>query len=267
MSVRFTPEVRRHIIAATALAESRGQTRPRIRDLADALAGSGVSVPKFPIAALNAELEALLAAAAQLAGTNDVDQSVVVLALRDFQADGGGTPEAQTAQTERGTPPSGGTRAGIGYDSHRFAPGGPMVLGGIRIDADFHCEGHSDGDAVCHALTDAVLGALAAGDIGEMFPDTDAANKNRNSVDMLRAAVQVILDRGFVVHNVDVTVIAERPKIGPHRAAMRRALAEALGVNETAVSVKGKTNEGMDAIGQGQGLAVMAIASLMPAAG
>ena len=137
-----------------------------------------------------------------------------------------------------------------------------MLLGGVRIASDKHCTGHSDGDAVCHALTDAVLGAANCGDIGELFPDTDDANKGRNSIEMLEAAVARIAAAGMRVVNVDVTVIAEYPKIGPHRLSMRRALGAALGVAATMVSVKGKTNEGMGWIGTGEGLAVIAVATV-----
>lgn len=153
-------------------------------------------------------------------------------------------------------------RSGIGYDSHRFAPGGPMRLGGIDIESDKHCDGHSDGDAICHAVTDAILGAAGLGDIGEMFPDTDMANKNKDSIVMLIAARERLHAKGFDVHNVDVTVITERPKIGPHRAAIRARLAEALNVSVDFVSVKGKTNEGLGWIGRNEGLAVMAVATL-----
>jgi 2-C-methyl-D-erythritol 2,4-cyclodiphosphate synthase len=125
--------------------------------------------------------------------------------------------------------------------------------------------GHSDGDAIAHAVTDAILGAAGAGDIGEMFADTDERNRGRDSIEMLRLAVQRVRALGFTVHNVDVTVIAERPKIGAHRPAMRAALAGALGIGVGDVSVKGKTNEGMGWIGRAEGLACMAIVSLTPA--
>ncbi|HUQ81301.1 MAG TPA: 2-C-methyl-D-erythritol 2,4-cyclodiphosphate synthase [Gemmatimonadaceae bacterium] len=154
-------------------------------------------------------------------------------------------------------------RVGVGYDSHRFAPGGPMVLAGCTIPSDVSLVGHSDGDAIAHALTDAILGAAAAGDIGEMFADTDPANRGRDSIDMLRAAVDRVRRLGWAVHNADVTVIAELPKIGPHRDRMRTTLAAALGVDEGAVSVKGKTNEGMGWVGRAEGLACMAVASLV----
>lgn len=154
-------------------------------------------------------------------------------------------------------------RVGIGYDSHRFGEGGPMRLGGIDIPAAMHCAGHSDGDAVCHAVTDAILGAAGLGDIGEMFPDTDAANKGKDSVVMLEAAVARLHAAGWRVGNVDVTVITQQPKIGPHRGAMRERLAAALQIAVDDVFVKGKTNEGLGWIGRGEGLAVMATASVL----
>ncbi len=158
-------------------------------------------------------------------------------------------------------------RTGIGYDSHRFAPGGPMRLGGIDIPEDRHCAGHSDGDAICHAITDAILGAAALGDIGALFPDTDPANKNADSIVMLSAAVSRVHDAGWRVGNVDVTVIAERPKIGPHREAMRQRLASTLHVEVGDVFVKGKTNERMGWIGREEGLGVMVVATLVRAEG
>lgn len=164
------------------------------------------------------------------------------------------------------SPAVGLPRAGVGYDSHRFGPGGPLVLGGVRIDADRRLVGHSDGDAVAHALTDAVLGAAGAGDIGEMFSDQDPANRGADSIAMLAAAVARVRALGYSVHQVDVTVVAEWPKIGPHRAAMRVALARALEIDPGAVSVKGKSNEGMGWVGREEGLACIAVATLAPAA-
>lgn len=154
------------------------------------------------------------------------------------------------------------SRVGIGYDSHRFAPGGPLILGGTTIPVDFSLAGHSDGDAIAHAVTDAVLGAAALGDIGEMFPDSDPALRGANSMDMLRAAVTRVREAGFTVVNVDVVVVAETPKLGPYKGAMRSALAEALGIVNADVSVKGKTNEGMGWVGRGEGLACLATVSL-----
>ena len=154
------------------------------------------------------------------------------------------------------------TRAGIGYDSHRFAPGGPLRLGGVDIPGDVHLEGHSDGDAVAHAITDAVLGAAGAGDIGELFSDRDPANRGRDSIEMLRAAVARVAALGWTISNADVSVVAERPRIAGHRDAMRAALAGALGVAATDVNVKGKTNEGMGWVGRAEGLACIAVVTL-----
>jgi 2-C-methyl-D-erythritol 2,4-cyclodiphosphate synthase len=154
-------------------------------------------------------------------------------------------------------------RTGIGYDSHRFEPGGPLVLGGVQIESDFHLHGHSDGDAICHAVTDAILGAAALGDIGAMFSDTDAGNKGRDSIEMLQLAVVRLAESGWAVAQVDVVVIAETPKIAPHRDAMRRRIAGALGIGEGDVSIKGKTNEGMGFVGRGEGIACMATATVV----
>jgi len=161
-----------------------------------------------------------------------------------------------------GSGASGDHRVGIGYDSHRFAAGRPLILGGVRIESDAGLLGHSDADAVCHAITDAILGAAGLGDIGEMFPDTDPANRNRDSIEMLEAAVKRIAGAGYIVRNVDVTVIAETPRLAPDRERIRSRLAAALGVDSSAVSVKGKSNEGMGWIGRREGLACIAVAAL-----
>jgi 2-C-methyl-D-erythritol 4-phosphate cytidylyltransferase / 2-C-methyl-D-erythritol 2,4-cyclodiphosphate synthase len=151
-------------------------------------------------------------------------------------------------------------RAGIGYDLHRLVEGRPLILGGVTIPSDRGALGHSDADVVCHAITDAVLGAASLGDIGRHFPDVDPRWKDASSLDLLRRAIAMLADEGLQVGNVDVTVILERPKIKDHIAAMRGALADALGVDVTRVSIKGKTNEGMDAIGRGEAIAAHAIA-------
>lgn len=158
-------------------------------------------------------------------------------------------------------------RVGLGYDSHRFSPGGPLILGGVSIPIDFSLAGHSDGDAVAHALTDAILGAAALGDIGEMFPDTDPELRGADSMEMLRAAVARVAEVGYAVVNADIVVVAETPKIGPYRDAMRASLAEALRVGMMDVSVKGKTNERMGWVGRGEGLACLATVSLVRRAG
>ena len=153
-------------------------------------------------------------------------------------------------------------RSGIGYDSHRFAPGGPLVLGGVEIPADVHLRGHSDGDAIAHAVTDAVLGAAGLGDIGTLFPDTDAANAGRDSIEMLILAVGHVEAAGWRVGQIDVVVVTETPRIAPHRAAMRERIGGALRCAVEDVSLKGKTNEGMGFIGRGEGLACLATATL-----
>jgi 2-C-methyl-D-erythritol 2,4-cyclodiphosphate synthase len=155
-------------------------------------------------------------------------------------------------------------RVGIGYDSHRFADGGPLRLGGIEIPFDRHLSGHSDGDVVAHAVTDAILGAAAAGDIGELFSDTDPANRGRDSIEMLGIAVSRVRASGYTVAQVDVTVVAEAPRVAPHRDAMKAVLARALAVAPVAVSLKGKTNEGMGWIGRGEGIACIAVATIAP---
>lgn len=159
---------------------------------------------------------------------------------------------------------SGAARVGIGYDSHSFAPGGPLLLGGVAIPGGVHLHGHSDGDAVAHAITDAVLGAAGLGDIGALFPDDDPANAGRDSIAMLAAAVGHLEAAGWRVNQVDVTVVAEQPRIMPHRDAMRGRIAQALGIAPADVSIKGKTNEGMGWVGRREGLACMAVATVVP---
>jgi 2-C-methyl-D-erythritol 2,4-cyclodiphosphate synthase len=153
-------------------------------------------------------------------------------------------------------------RTGIGYDSHKFGPGDGVILGGVLIPAPQRLVGHSDGDAVAHAVTDAILGGAGVGDIGEMFSDLDIANKGRDSIEMLHLAVERVRVAGWTPTQVDVTVIAETPRIGQYRAAMRERLAHALGVSVSDVMVKGKTNEGMGWIGRAEGIACIAVATL-----
>lgn len=153
-------------------------------------------------------------------------------------------------------------RAGTGYDLHRLVAGRPLVLGGVTIPFERGPLGHSDGDVVCHSVTDAILGALALGDIGRHFPDTDPKWKDASSVDLLRRAVAMVHGKGYEVGNVDVTVILEAPKIRGYVDAMRRAVADALGISIEQISIKGKTNEGMDAVGRGEAIAAHAVALL-----
>ena len=151
-------------------------------------------------------------------------------------------------------------RVGIGHDTHRLVEGRPLILGGVTIPFDRGLMGHSDADAVCHAITDAVLGAAAAGDIGRHFPDTDPRWQGASSIDLLRRAAEIVRDGGFEVGNVDASVIAERPKLAPYIDAMRANIAQALGVPADRVSIKGKTNEGVGELGRGEAIAVHAIA-------
>ena len=153
-------------------------------------------------------------------------------------------------------------RVGIGYDSHRFEEGRPLVLGGIRIPHPRGLVGHSDADAVAHALIDAMLGAAAAGDIGQHFPDTDPKWKGADSMELLRSAHQLVRERGYALAQADLTIITEQPRLGPHLAAMAAKLAERLGAPPGSVSLKAKTNEGMGFIGRGEGIAVIAVATL-----
>jgi 2-C-methyl-D-erythritol 2,4-cyclodiphosphate synthase len=154
------------------------------------------------------------------------------------------------------------TRVGIGYDSHRFVADRPLVLGGVRITHERGLAGHSDADAVAHALTDAILGAAGAGNIGQLFPDNDPQWKDADSMELLRTAHELVRGRGHTVVQADLTVITEAPKLGPHLSAMAAALAARLGLADGAVHVKAKTNEGMGFIGRGEGLAVIAVATL-----
>ncbi len=153
-------------------------------------------------------------------------------------------------------------RIGVGYDSHRTIDGRRLVLGGEAIPSSVGLKGHSDGDALCHAITDAVLGAAGQGDIGRHFPDTDPQYAGANSLELLRRAVAIVAAAGFVVENVDAVVVTETPKLAPHVDRIRATLAGALSVGVDAVSVKGKTNEGMGEIGRGEGMAVHAVALL-----
>jgi len=154
------------------------------------------------------------------------------------------------------------TRVGIGFDSHRFVGGRPLVLGGVSIPHNRGLAGHSDADAVAHALTDAILGAAGAGNIGQLFPDNDPQWKDADSMELLRTAHELVRGRGYAVVQADLTVITEAPKLGPHLPAMAAGLSARLGLADGAVSIKAKTNEGMGFIGRGEGLAVIAVATL-----
>jgi 2-C-methyl-D-erythritol 2,4-cyclodiphosphate synthase len=141
-------------------------------------------------------------------------------------------------------------RVGLGHDTHRLGPGAGLVLGGITIPHDRMAIGHSDADVLLHAITDALLGAAALGDIGELFPDTDPVNRGRDSATMLRAAADHVAAAGWRIANLDCVIFAQRPKILPHRPAIRRRIAEVLGVAEEAVWLKAKTGESVGPIGE-----------------
>ena len=141
-------------------------------------------------------------------------------------------------------------RIGLGHDSHRLGPGDGLVIGGVSIPHHRAAIGHSDADVLLHAITDALLGAAALGDIGEMFPDTDPANQGRDSADMLRRALDRVSAAGWRIVNLDCVIFAQRPKIRPHRPAIRRRIAEILGIDEAAVWLMAKTGEGVGPIGE-----------------
>ena len=155
------------------------------------------------------------------------------------------------------------TRAGIGYDSHRFEAGRRLVLGGVEIPHERGLAGHSDADVLAHAVTDALLGAAGLGDIGRHFPDTDGRWRDADSIELLRAARELVEERGWPPGHVDATVICEAPQLAPHaRRDARRAWRTRSGVDAAAVNVKFTTNEGMGFVGSGEGIAALAVATL-----
>ncbi len=155
-----------------------------------------------------------------------------------------------------------GYRCGQGWDSHRTKPGGPLILGGVAIPAEFSLEGHSDADVLSHAITDAILGAAALGDIGMHFPDSDPRWKGAGSLQFLEHAVQLAREMGYAIENVDATVILEKPKLKDFRQAMREKLAATMGVGVDAVSVKFKTAEQVGPVGEGRAAEAQAVACL-----
>ncbi len=156
-----------------------------------------------------------------------------------------------------------GIRIGIGHDTHRLGPGGPLRLGGIDIPHNKSAIGHSDGDVLIHAVIDALLGAAALGDVGQMFPDTDPANKGRDSAEMLEAACEAIAAVSWKVGNIDCIVHAERPKLLPHRQAIRERLAGILGIEPECVGLKGKTGEQIGPIGREEAVTAQCVALLI----
>ncbi|MFZ9933257.1 MAG: 2-C-methyl-D-erythritol 2,4-cyclodiphosphate synthase [Chthoniobacterales bacterium] len=154
------------------------------------------------------------------------------------------------------------TTTGLGYDVHRFIAGRPLLLGGVEIPHEKGLEGHSDADVLCHAIADAVLGAIGEQDIGHHFPNTDPTIRGISSLLILEKAANLVRSRGAHINSVDATVIAEAPKIGPHVVFMRERLASTLGIPAARVAVKATTNEGLGSIGRGEGIAALAVASV-----
>ncbi len=157
----------------------------------------------------------------------------------------------------------GGSRTGLGWDSHRFKAGRPLILGGVEFEgAELGLDGHSDADVLTHAVMDALLGAAGLGDIGVHFPDTDGAYKDADSIELLREVVATLASHGLAATHVDATVLMERPKVGPYRDAIRARLADALGLETGAVNVKASTGEGMGFVGRLEGVAALAVATV-----
>jgi len=154
-------------------------------------------------------------------------------------------------------------RTGIGYDIHPFADGRRLVLGGVSIESDRGLAGHSDADVLLHALADALLGAAALGDIGHLFPPSDASIAGIDSRIILRASATQVREAGYAISNVDVTVVAERPRIAPHIEAMRSVIAQDLGIDTTCIGIKATTNEKLGAIGRSEGIAALAVATII----
>jgi len=154
------------------------------------------------------------------------------------------------------------TRAGIGYDLHRLAEGRKLILGGIEVPFHKGPVGHSDGDALAHAICDALLGAAGLGDIGTHFPDTDPKWKDVSSLRFLERVRELLVEQRLRIAHIDAVVITEKPKLGPHFPAMREALAKSLGISTSVINLKAKTNEGVDAIGHGEAIAAQAIVTL-----
>jgi 2-C-methyl-D-erythritol 2,4-cyclodiphosphate synthase len=156
----------------------------------------------------------------------------------------------------------GGVRTGIGWDSHRLVEGRKLILGGVELEHDRGLLGHSDADVLVHAIVDALLGAAGLDDIGAHFPDTDERFKDADSMELLRTVVTFLTVEGFAVEHVDTTVVMERPKLAPHRDAIRAALAAGLDVDVARVNVKASTGEGLGFVGRGEGVAALAVATL-----
>ncbi len=153
-------------------------------------------------------------------------------------------------------------RIGIGHDTHAIAAKGPLILGGVKIPADIHLVGHSDADVLLHAVTDALLGAAAIGDIGQLFPDSAPENRGRDSAEMLKVAYLQVRQCGYDLVNLDCIVFAEQPKLAPHRVAIQQRIAEILDASPNQIGIKAKTGEGIGAVGHGRLMAAQCVALL-----
>jgi 2-C-methyl-D-erythritol 2,4-cyclodiphosphate synthase len=154
------------------------------------------------------------------------------------------------------------TRCGIGYDIHRLVQNRKLILGGVEIPYLLGLDGHSDADVLSHAIADALLGGICAGDIGQHFPNTDESIRGISSVDILKRVAQMLAEKKTRVVNIDATIIAEAPKLTPHVSAMRAQIAKTLGISENQVSIKATTNERLGPIGRGEGISAMAVATI-----
>jgi 2-C-methyl-D-erythritol 2,4-cyclodiphosphate synthase len=207
---------------------------------------------------------ALSADSASSAAPSSVSSANSVAPLSADSASSAATSSATSANSAAAFPASSAARVGTGYDLHVLTAGRPLIVGGVTIPFDKGPLGHSDGDVACHAATDAILGAASMGDIGRHFPDTDPRWKGADSLVLLREAARIVADAGYRIVNLDITVILERPKIKDFIDDMRTRLAATVGIDRGAVSIKGKTNEGVDAVGRGEAIAAHAVALIGP---
>jgi 2-C-methyl-D-erythritol 4-phosphate cytidylyltransferase/2-C-methyl-D-erythritol 2,4-cyclodiphosphate synthase len=190
-----------------------------------------------------------------LARVEGLGENLKITTAEDFR-------RAEGMLSRPGTAAPGEWRVGIGYDVHPLVPGRKLILGGVEIAHPAGPAGHSDGDLICHAATDALLGAAGLSDIGQTFPDTDAALKDASSLDLLAQAGRKVQQAGFAVGNLDVIVVLEEPKIAPHASLMRERIARALGCDSARIGVKGKRGEGLGFAGRREGVAAQAVALL-----
>jgi 2-C-methyl-D-erythritol 4-phosphate cytidylyltransferase / 2-C-methyl-D-erythritol 2,4-cyclodiphosphate synthase len=260
-------------IAALAVSDTVKQATPATgasRTIRGTLPRDEIFLAQTPQAFRREILEQALAAAADTEVTDEamlVERSGIPVHIVAGDPTNIKVTTADDLARARASFRTGLMRIGTGYDLHRLVADRPLVLAGVRIPFSLGLQGHSDADIVCHAVTDAVLGAAGAGDIGRMFPDTDARWKDADSIQLLRSAMDFVHTAGYRVVNVDVTVIAEQPKLVPHLDAMRANIAGALGIEAAMVSIKGKTNEGIDAVGRGEAMACQAVALIITAPG